>query len=126
MLIGGNQMIIKSFLTIQNQLRILHWQTQSYAEHQALGGAYGDLDELIDSFIETYAGVDRGVLEIGSISTSMHSIDSVKPLDFMSSVESFISGKLSESIPSERTDLHNLKDEMLGVVNKTKYLLNLK
>lgn len=119
-------MIIKSFLTIQNQLRILHWQTESYAEHKALGNAYEDLDGLIDDFIEVYSGGDRSVLEIGSISINVHSIESLKPLDFMSSVEGFISDKLSEAIPEERTDLHNIKDEMMSVVNKTKYLLNLK
>jgi hypothetical protein len=119
-------MIIKSFLTIQNQLRILHWQTNSYAEHKALGKAYEDLDELVDSFVEVFAGSDRSILEVGSFECKCHSIDSVTPLDFMKSVEKFISESLSDAIPEERTDLHNIKDEMLALVNKTKYLLNLK
>jgi hypothetical protein len=44
----------------------------------------------------------------------------------MSSVEKFVSESLSDAIPEHRSDLHNIKDEMLAVVNKTKYLLNLK
>lgn len=123
---GVNEMIIKSFLTIQNQLRILHWQTTSYAEHKALGNAYEDLDGLVDSFVEVFAGSDRSILEVGSFECKCHSIDSVTPLDFMNSVEKFISESLSDAIPEERTDLHNIKDEMLALVNKTKYLLNLK
>lgn len=122
----GVNMIIKSFLTIQSQLKVLHWQTQSYAEHKALGKAYEDLDALVDNFVEVFAGSDRSILDIGSTSMSIYSIDSIKPMDFMDSVEKFISGSLSESIPEEKTDLHNIKDEMLSVVNKTKYLLNLK
>jgi hypothetical protein len=31
---------IEKFLTLQNQLRIHHWQTPSFAEHKALGKAY--------------------------------------------------------------------------------------
>jgi hypothetical protein len=119
-------MLIKSFLTIQNQLRILHWQTTSYAQHKALGSAYEDLDELVDDFIEIFAGGDRSILEVGSFECKCHSIDSISPLDFMSSVEKFVSESLSDAIPEHRSDLHNIKDEMLAVVNKTKYLLNLK
>jgi hypothetical protein len=118
-------MIIKSFLTMQNQIKILHWQTKSYAAHQALGSAYEDLDELIDNFVEVYAGGDDSILNVGSISMNTHSIDSVNPTEFMSSICEFLSGKLSDAIPEERTDLHNIKDEMIAVVNKTKYLLSL-
>jgi len=119
-------MIIKSFLTIQNQLRILHWQTTSYAQHKALGSAYEGLDALIDDFIEVFAGSDRSILEVGSFECKCHSIESISPIDFMNSVEKFISESLSDAIPEEKTDLHNIKDEMLAIVNKTKYLLNLK
>jgi hypothetical protein len=118
-------MIIQSFLTIQNQLKVLHWQTTSYSAHKALGKAYDALDGLMDQFVEVYAGGDRGILKIDSLTTKCHGIEAVKPMDFIDSVDKFISGKLSESIPEERTDLHNIKDEMLGVVNHTRYLLNL-
>jgi len=118
-------MIIQSFLTIQNQIKVLHWQTTSYAAHKALGKAYDQLDDLMDQFVEVYAGGDRGILKVDSLSTKCHGIEAVKPMDFIDSVEKFISGKLSESIPEERTDLHNIKDEMLSVVNHTRYLLNL-
>jgi len=118
-------MIIQSFLTIQSQLRILHWQTKSYAAHQALGSAYEAMDELVDGFIETYAGADPEVLNVDSCNIKCQSIDSLNPMSFMDSVHSFLSGKLSSAIPEEHTDLHNIKDEMIAVVNKTKYLLSL-
>lgn len=118
-------MIIQSFLTIQSQLRILHWQTKSYAAHQALGSAYEAMDELVDGFIETYAGADPEILNIDSCNIKCQSIDALSPMSFMDSVHSFLSGKLSSAIPEEHTDLHNIKDEMIAVVNKTKYLLSL-
>ena len=47
--------IITNLLTIQNQIRVYHWQTQkkpgSFAQHEAFGKAYEALDPLIDDFI---------------------------------------------------------------------------
>ena len=51
---------ITNFLTLQNQMRVFHWQTQknpgSFAQHEAFGTAYDELDPLIDDFIEIYQG----------------------------------------------------------------------
>jgi len=49
-------MIVTNLLTLHNQLKIHHWQTKSYAEHQALGGAYDEFSDLIDEFIEVFMG----------------------------------------------------------------------
>jgi len=48
--------LISPLLKIQNQLRIFHWQTQSYAQHKAFGKAYEELDALIDNFVEIFSG----------------------------------------------------------------------
>ena len=48
--------LITPFLKIQQQLRIFHWQTESYAQHKAFGKAYEEFDDLIDTFVETYIG----------------------------------------------------------------------
>jgi hypothetical protein len=45
--------LVELLLTIQNQLKIFHWQTKSYAEHKALDDAYGTLTDLFDEFLET-------------------------------------------------------------------------
>ena len=44
------------FIQLQQQFRILHWQTNQYARHQAYGGIYDTLDDLIDAFVEAYMG----------------------------------------------------------------------
>ena len=48
--------LITNFLSIQSQLKVLHWQTKSYAEHKAFGKLYDALDGLFDTFIEVYMG----------------------------------------------------------------------
>ena len=32
--------MITELITLQNQLRIFHWQTTSFAQHEALGKTY--------------------------------------------------------------------------------------
>ena len=56
---------ITNLLTMHNQFKVYHWQTQkkpgSFAQHNAFGTAYDDLTEKIDDFIEIYQG-KRGVI----------------------------------------------------------------
>lgn len=45
---------IMKMVQFQNQVRIYHWQTKSYARHMAFGKTYDALGDLIDSFVEIY------------------------------------------------------------------------
>ena len=45
-----------TLVAIQTQLRFFHWQTKSYARHQAYGGTYDAMDGLIDNFVEVLMG----------------------------------------------------------------------
>ena len=47
-------MMVNLLVGIEQQLRILHWQTDSFAQHKAFGETYGALGDLIDSFMEGY------------------------------------------------------------------------
>ncbi len=41
-------------LRIQAQLKIYHWQTKVYAEHQAFGDAYDTIQDLFDKINDKY------------------------------------------------------------------------
>jgi len=45
------------------QMHIFHLQTQSYAEHMALGGFYDGLPGLIDSLVETVQGKEQALVK---------------------------------------------------------------
>lgn len=53
---NSGKAIVSSFLGFRNQLKLFHWQTKSYAQHQAFGKAYDELSETIDEFLEVYIG----------------------------------------------------------------------
>lgn len=116
--------LITSFLTIQNQLRIYHWQTSSYSQHNAFGEAYSDLDKLIDNFLEVYMG-KYGVIKAG-IKYSF-SLDNYGDnfMEFVDASVEFLEKLVTELNIEKDTDLVNIRDEMLAVLNKLKYLLKL-
>lgn len=116
--------LISSFLTIQNQLRIFHWQTSSYAQHKAFGKAYEDLDGLVDDFLEVYMG-KYGIVKANikyNVSLDNYSDNCI---EFIDSSIIFLNSIVEELNIQNDTDLINIRDEMLAVLNKLKYLLNL-
>ena len=114
---------IKFFLTLQSQLRILHWQTSSYAEHKALGKAYAGLDGLIDSFVESYMG--KHGKKFDGITLTIFNYSDASPTSVMDHASSHLIKELPTYIDKTDTELLNIRDEMLSVIDRTKYLLTL-
>ncbi len=115
--------MVDKLLGLQNQLRMLHWGTNSYAEHKALGKAYEALDPLIDTFIETWMGVNGK--ELGSPKLDLRPYKPGSANVLLDQAVDFFTNEM-HSVVSGNSDLSNIRDEMLGVVNQTKYLLTLK
>ena len=115
--------MVDKLLGLQNQLRMLHWGTSSYAEHKALGKAYEGLDALIDTFVETYMGNHGKSLPPIKLYLRPYTLGSAMKLLYQS--VHFFSLEMEKELAGS-TDLSNIRDEMLGLINQTKYLLTLK
>ena len=121
MKLNGN---IKFFLELQSQLRILHWQTKSHAKHIALGETYDELDDLIDSYVETCMGLHgRFILQEEDKTLTINNLSDVDMLGMIKTVRQTLKGL--EINPTD-SDLLNIRDEMLASINKLSYLLTLK
>jgi len=48
--------MVCQILHSQKQSHIFHLGTKSFAEHMALNGYYGEIDELVDGLIESFQG----------------------------------------------------------------------
>lgn len=121
---------ITNFLTLHNQFKVYHWQTQkkvgSYAQHIAFGTAYDELSEHIDDFIEIYQG-KRGVIKgRDGFTLNLQNLDD-NPEAFIDEFVKYLTQNVTEALdPTADTDLLNIRDEMLGILNQTKYRLMMK
>jgi hypothetical protein len=113
-------------LELQNQLRIYHWQTDSYAQHKALGDAYEAFDEYIDRFVEEFMGKYGKIRSENGFSINLKNIDESDINNVINSAIEFLSKQLPSFLQEEDTNLLNIRDEMLGILEKLKYLLTLK
>ena len=123
---SGTEMSIETIagkLTyFHEQLHLIHWQTTSYAEHQATGALYDYVHDFKDGVIEKimgYTGKRPRAPKIEPISDGI-SADSV-----VSSLMAFASSLKSYAETNGYHDISNLADALSGEAAKTKYLLTL-
>jgi len=104
------------------QLHLLHWQTQSYAEHKALGKLYEYIQDFKDGVIEKlmgYIGKRPKAFKLEPLS------DVANATIVVSELMSFASSLKSYAESNGYHDISNLADALSGEAAKTKYLLTL-
>lgn len=103
------------------QLHLLHWQTDSYAEHMALGGLYDYVHDFKDGLIEKLMGYSgrkiTGMEMKPVVPTSSHAVV-VDLMEFAGQLKRY--GDMNGY-----HDVGNLADSLSGEAAKTKYLLTL-
>ena len=103
------------------QLHLTHWQTTSYAEHQALGGLYDYVHDFKDGVIEKlmgYTGKRPAPYKIEPLINCTGN-------ECVSNILSFASSLKSYAESNGYHDISNLADALSGEAAKTKYLLTL-
>jgi hypothetical protein len=103
------------------QLHLTHWQTSSYAEHQATGALYDYVQDFKDGLIEKimgYTGKKPTPYKIEPLTNCSASQCVSDLLAFASQLKQY----------GEKNSFHdvcNLADSLSGEAAKTKYLLTL-
>lgn len=103
------------------QLHLIHWQTSSYAEHQAVGGLYDYVHDFKDGLIEKlmgYTGKKPGLYKMEALTNCTSS-------QCVSDLLSFASQLKAYGEKNSYHDVCNLADELSGEAAKVKYLLTL-
>ena len=120
---------ITNLLTLQNQMRVFHWQTQkkqgSFAQHEAFGKAYEELDPLVDDFIEVYQGKNGALMGKNGFTLNLENLSDNYEV-FIDEAIQYFKDYLPQSLDANAdTDLLNIKDEMMAILNQTKYRLHM-
>jgi hypothetical protein len=110
--------LILALFNARTAAHVAHLQTTSYAAHKALQGFYKGIIGLADAFAEAWIGC-KGPIRFGG-STIKLSNDPVAMLT-----------SLRENVVRAReacgeTHLQNILDEILALIDSTRYLLTLK
>jgi DNA-binding ferritin-like protein len=128
---GGysHSIIVCTFLEMLNMVKLHHWKTYSYSTHKATDELYSDLNSNVDAFIEVLLGKE------GTPRVNLTHVKSLPLYDFSST------GPFKQKIAHFKmylehmskcptlmndSDLLNIRDELLGNLNKFTYLLTLK
>jgi len=127
--------ILLTLLTINNQIRLYHWQTLLHPRHLASGELYSNFDELVDKFIEALQG--RIALETQNANfrimlnnkfnkINLQNYNDSDGILLLSNVKVYLESNELLAVINNYSDLLNIRDEMLALVNKTIYLFTLK
>lgn len=100
---------------------ILHLQTKSYAEHQALGDFYDGVVDLTDTLIETWQGRTGTIAQY----PSTYNPPKANGLDELMDLATFIDE--NRNVVGDQSELQNNVDEIRSLVDSTIYkLINFK
>jgi DNA-binding ferritin-like protein len=120
---SNTKQITVYFLEMLMMVKLFHWKTHSFATHKATDELYDSLNGHIDTFIEVLlgkTGTRINLLDKRSISL----VDLNSQASLKARIEQF--KRFLERLPDQGTDLMNIRDEILGDLNKFLYLLTFK
>jgi hypothetical protein len=120
--------IILKMLEVQNQVKIYHFQTVSYARHLASDRLFTSLLVNIDRFGEVLQNSKRIKLDKSSKLVLRH-LNDKDMFTYLSNFALWLEIQLPKLISGYRkgsVDLLNIRDEILADVNQTLYLFSFK
>lgn len=124
---SGVNHVAKKALEHASQIKLMHWQTNSYAEHKALDKMFGNLVDLTDTLLESIMGKFGRPQFEGNCDMSICNYSEELPISYMKDMrncyENDCKGHFSKETDAE---IINIIDEILAVIDKTQYLLSLK
>ena len=125
--------MITYMLQMLMTVKLYHWNTLSFSTHKATDELYGELNTLIDQFVEVLLGkhnnvIERNKHEILTIKTlHLHTYkDNGKFKQQLEMYKKYLIGLSKYFSNGENSDLLNIRDEILATLNKISYLLTLK
>lgn len=126
---GNGYDLVVCLLELLLSVKFYHWRTSSYSTHKATDELYGDLNDNIDEFAETLMGaIGKRIPATNKLHLTIPS-DNKHMLSLIDRTVNMLAGfdfeKLAKTAQTTTTDLMNMRDEMVGQLHKTKYLLSL-
>ena len=114
--------IIKFFLNLECNLKLYHWQTDSYARHKATDELVDKVSEYKDRFIEVYFGKygkQKVAKDCKIVLMNQSDADILKFLDSANKDVAEIRKGMEQKVDN---DLVSILDDLAVAINQTIYL----
>jgi hypothetical protein len=127
----ANQVAGKVLMNM-SQAKLLHWQTESLAEHEALDELFKRLIKIGDHLVESVMGkYGRPELTPEEANFTLSNYENPENPDglprFISNVDNCFRNECSSLFSTEKDpEIHNIIQEILGVIDNISYLLTLR
>lgn len=124
--------IVKFFFEMLNNVKLFHWQTTSYAAHKATDELHAVIEQLSDKFLEILQGKKNKRVGFGygkgdSANLMLVQMTPDKFVAYLQACCFWLMDIQNKGVVSATDlDLLNLRDEMVGAINQTLYLLSFK
>lgn len=113
------EVFLGQFFQSRDIIHLTHLQTTSYAEHKALNSYYDSILGLTDELIESYFGC------IGKrVNIKIPASDYMNAQTHLNQFRDYVK-KYRNVLGSNNTELQNIIDEVISLINQTLYLLTL-
>lgn len=111
-----------------SQIKLLHWQTRSYAEHKALDKLFSGIVSFQDTLVETIMGkYGRPKLSGDYKILTMENYDECNCSEVIEKIKHCYSKECKSYFTAEEDpEILNILDEIIALLDKTMYLLTLK
>jgi DNA-binding ferritin-like protein len=116
--------IITLALECSAQLKLFHWQTFSFAQHEAFDKIGKDLAKAFDKLVETLLGRYRSY-EYKPINLTLEPYSNENILEKINQYIGILTQKECPILNRNDTDAQNIAEEIVAELNKLKYLLTL-
>jgi hypothetical protein len=116
---------VNKFLQYATLIKLYHWNTQSYSRHKSSDQLYENIQTGMDKFVEIYIGIygRKEVFKGKSNALDARILSDREAVTLLDSIVRFLEDDIPKYV--KETDLLNIRDEILGNVNQTKYLFTL-
>jgi len=127
--------LIVRVMNVRNEAQLLHWRTKSYAQHKASDEFLEEIQKKLDEFAEVLQGMlarrlDFSLCTRPAVFTykNMNKTAFLRSLavlqDLLGSMETVYTMDLPPASSKSMQGLLNIRDEMLGEISRTRYLLS--
>lgn len=111
-------------LAARDQAQVFHWQTESFAQHEAFGKFYEEFLENVDDLVESMMGIkERPNFGDATISVKNYSEGAIA--EFFETLYEVINAEIKLVIDPMHEEIYDLSRVITAQIDKLKYLLSL-